>query len=447
LRDLALATHNTADADLLFFGPLVKLPAGDLTASLDVSGQSQRLEDLGRSLAGDTRSKVALSYGRFAASLDVPLFGGSGPLGKVSASFGYERDTFSDFRSLDSGRVTIAWSPSSGLNLAASRSTHDRTPTLDQLSDPLLTTPNVPGFDFTRGETVDVTRLSGGNPGLLPERDTTTSVSALLHPFPAKQLLFSVNFTDTRSQGAIGSPAVASLAFEQAFPGRFVRDATGRLVAIDARPVNFAVGDQQLIRWGFNLLQPLGRANGQASGEPASAQAGPGSVTGSQADGRVRFQLSFFHTWWLRDRQQLSPGGPMLDYLRGDAGPGATGQPQHELELSANLSRGGIGGQLSGRWQSAVRINALTAVGAAERLTQSPLLVFNLRLFAGATADGPAVMRSPLLRGALLSFAVDNVFDSRPRVRDGAGATPRAYQPDYLDPLGRVVRISLRKLF
>ena len=33
------------------------------------------------------------------------------------------------------------------------------------------------------------------------------------------------------------------------------------------------------------------------------------------------------------------------------------------------------------------------------------------------------------------------------RVSDATGATPITYQPDYLDPLGRSVRVSIRKLF
>jgi hypothetical protein len=32
-------------------------------------------------------------------------------------------------------------------------------------------------------------------------------------------------------------------------------------------------------------------------------------------------------------------------------------------------------------------------------------------------------------------------------VRDATGATPVRYQPDYLDPLGRTVMFSIRKLF
>ena len=40
-----------------------------------------------------------------------------------------------------------------------------------------------------------------------------------------------------------------------------------------------------------------------------------------------------------------------------------------------------------------------------------------------------------------------NVFNARPKVNDAFGKTPLNYQPDLLDPLGRTVMISFRKLF
>ena len=46
-----------------------------------------------------------------------------------------------------------------------------------------------------------------------------------------------------------------------------------------------------------------------------------------------------------------------------------------------------------------------------------------------------------------VSLAIDNLFDARQQVRDRLGATPFSYQPGYLDPLGRSVRLSVRKLF
>jgi hypothetical protein len=42
---------------------------------------------------------------------------------------------------------------------------------------------------------------------------------------------------------------------------------------------------------------------------------------------------------------------------------------------------------------------------------------------------------------------VRNLFNTKPRVRDAAGEMPFSYQPDLLDPLGRTVGFSIRKLF
>ena len=52
-----------------------------------------------------------------------------------------------------------------------------------------------------------------------------------------------------------------------------------------------------------------------------------------------------------------------------------------------------------------------------------------------------------MLRGSSVRFEVNNVFDAKPNVRNSAGEVPNNYQPDLLDPLGRTVMISFRKLF
>jgi iron complex outermembrane receptor protein len=57
------------------------------------------------------------------------------------------------------------------------------------------------------------------------------------------------------------------------------------------------------------------------------------------------------------------------------------------------------------------------------------------------------VKARPWLRGMRVTLSVDNVFNTRQRVTDASGAVPNTYQPDYLDPLGRTVRLSVRKLF
>ena len=55
--------------------------------------------------------------------------------------------------------------------------------------------------------------------------------------------------------------------------------------------------------------------------------------------------------------------------------------------------------------------------------------------------------KHPWLRGTSVRFEVNNLFDSKPKVRDAAGDVPFSYQPDLLDPLGRTISISIRKLF
>jgi outer membrane receptor protein involved in Fe transport len=53
----------------------------------------------------------------------------------------------------------------------------------------------------------------------------------------------------------------------------------------------------------------------------------------------------------------------------------------------------------------------------------------------------------PFLRGSSVRFEVNNIFNARPEVNGGSGTIPFAYQPDRLEPVGRTVGITFRKLF
>ena len=46
-----------------------------------------------------------------------------------------------------------------------------------------------------------------------------------------------------------------------------------------------------------------------------------------------------------------------------------------------------------------------------------------------------------------MQLRFDNILNSRPEVHDAFGKVPLNYQPDLLDPLGRTIMISFRKLF
>lgn len=71
----------------------------------------------------------------------------------------------------------------------------------------------------------------------------------------------------------------------------------------------------------------------------------------------------------------------------------------------------------------------------------------SLRLFADLGAL-PVAQDYRWLRGARATFSIDNLFDSRQEVRDATvGEPPVSYQPDLLDPVGRSVKLTFRKLF
>jgi hypothetical protein len=50
-------------------------------------------------------------------------------------------------------------------------------------------------------------------------------------------------------------------------------------------------------------------------------------------------------------------------------------------------------------------------------------------------------------RKVQVKLSVSNITDGHQQVRDGNGQVPNRFQPDYLDPAGRVVNLTLRKLF
>ena len=69
---------------------------------------------------------------------------------------------------------------------------------------------------------------------------------------------------------------------EAALPERFVRDAGGNLLSIDARALNYEKIERQEVQWGFNFSRPFGQPTPQAApgqGNPGGPGArGPGAI-------------------------------------------------------------------------------------------------------------------------------------------------------------------------
>ena len=157
-----------------------------------------------------------------------------------------------------------------------------------------------------------------------------------------------------------------------------------------------------------------------------------------------RLQFAVFHTWYFRDTILIRQGVPELDLLNGAAIGNGGGQPQHQVDVQAGITQNGFGARLSATWQSATSV---TGEDAADTLRFHGYTTTSLRLFANIGQQFQLVRKHPWMRGMRVTASIDNLFDQRLHVTDPTGVTPISYQPDYLNPLGRTVRISIRKLF
>jgi len=170
-----------------------------------------------------------------------------------------------------------------------------------------------------------------------------------------------------------------------------------------------------------------------------------GGGRGAFGGGGGRLQFAFYHTWHFTDRVEISPTLPVIDLLNGGA-IGSGGQSRHELEAQGGYSNNGIGVRLSADWQSGTHVLG-GSPGNPNALDFSSLGTINLRLFADLTQQLKFLKKNPWAAGMRVTLGVNNILDTRQRVRDANGQTPISYQPDYLDPMGRTIRLSVRKMF
>jgi len=510
LTDRAVATSDTGNVQLVVNGALYRLPAGDLSTSVKLGADATRLDAVSRRSGVETSSDLWRSGVNGQISFDAPIAsrrnGVLPRLGELSANLNLAANQLSDFGTMTTLGYGLSWLPITPVSLIASMTRQEQAPTIQQLGNPLVTTPDVRVFDYVKGKTVDITGVSGGARGLKSQDRRVLKLGLTLKPPQVSGLSISADYFRTRIDDPIAAFPTATAAIEAAFPDRFTRGAGGELLRIDSRPVNFARQESDQIRWGLNFSRQIGKsppagreffrpreagnarsstATGQGGDRPPGAEllqgvppperppssdAGPqlpaageaGRANSAQGDsprpggpggfgggppggGAARVQLAIYQTIHLRERITLNDAGAVLDLLHGDAIGSNGGQPRDEIEVQAGITKNGFGARLTANWRSATTVNG--GVAGASTLHFSDLATANLRLFANLGAQRELVAAHPVLRGMRLTLACTNLFDSHMRVRDGSGATPVKYQADYLDPLGRSIQLSVRKVF
>jgi hypothetical protein len=497
--DRTHSTTTSADLKATANGKLFKLPAGDASTTLTLGGNTSRLDSNRARLGVTSSTSLSRTMGEAAFNLDLPVSRRGrdfSALGNLTLNANAEVDQLSDFGTLTTVGAGANFSPLDRLNFIASWTREEGPPTIDQLGDPVLDTPASRIFDFTTGQTVLVDAITGGNPNLQSDVRHVVKLSTNWQPSSKTDLRFRADFVHQTTDRPISNISVTQ-AIEQAFPSRFVCntssgrcDGTGPLVRVDLTPINFDGATRNQLRIGFDFSKPLkskrpsqavidqlrqqfgfGPRPGGAGGPPAPgaggvAPSGPppeggrgggfGGSGGGRGGGgggffggaggggsRGRLQFSLTDTITFVDKVRIAPGGPELDYLHGDAAGSVGGTPRHNVEAQGGWSNNGLGARIGATWRSGTTVAALTG----DDLHFSPYGTFDLRLFANPGDIPEIAVKHPWLRGTQFRLEVNNVFNSRPQVHDAVGNVPLNYQPDLLNPIGRTIMVSFRKLF
>ena len=427
-------------ADLVTDGTLLDLPSGPTSVSLRIGGSVDRLD------AGSTGgpARIARDVVSGQVNLDLPLTGRRADLGigEMSGNANLAVQLLSDAGTLITRGLGLNWTPAETVSLLVSGTIEQAAPTPLQLGAPLIATPQVRVFDLGRNESVLVTRTTGGNPALTTDERRIVKLGLRMKPFLSSHLGLNADYVSSDLRSSVATFPTLGPGTEAAFPGRFTRDATGRLTAVDARPVNFTREQRQELRWGLNF-SVTGKAS-TAGSIPDRRVPGGGSFGGGHyfgASGRS-LQMGLYHTWRFVDRIAIGPGLAPLDLLDGAAVGTLGGVSRHEVELQGSGTANGFGVRFGAVWRDGSTVRT-----SFQTLRFSDLATASVRLFAYPAQHPALLARHPWLRGIRLMLVADNLLDARVRVTDATGATPFAYQPGYIDATERTLRFSIRKTF
>ncbi|WP_447727878.1 hypothetical protein [Sphingomonas koreensis] len=428
-------TRSRADmlsASLNASRAVLKLPAGEVNTSVVVNASRNRSRF--HSMAGTAGIAQRDGYGRDQLdgrwALTIPVASRAldvlAPLGDLAFDLSGEAATATRTRTRRRWNAGVRWVPLSFLDLRASIGRENVEPTFDQLYGPqveIITRM----FDFARQEYVQPIRIFGGNPGLQGGSIRTLSANAMIRPFTGNLATFNVGYRQQVARGGIWSFPVLTPEVEAAFPDRVRRDSSGRLLSIDARPINISHDRTESVASGLTL-----RYNEK-----------PKAVSPRLNGFRPwTFSLTINHNWQLSSETVIRPGLPLLDRLRNN------GVPRHNVALNLVAGRPGLGATLNGNWNSAAHVRSGANAGAGTEFRYAPSVLFNLNLFVEldqwVRSNGE---RKNWASGTRLSFDIQNVLNGYRKVSVRSGDTVRDYARDEIDPLGRTIRLSIQKQF
>lgn len=403
---------------------IVDLPAGPLVWNLTAntgrnSTQSRQRDASGNWIADDSRMR-SQSSSQMSVSVPISRAGAAsfGWLGDLNVDLSASAQTMTNSRLQRGFAGSVNWSPWPLVQLRGAIDFAENTPSFDQLDAPIVTTVNRV-FDYLRQEIAEPIWTTGGNPDLERGRRQNLTLSATVRPLGDQVLTINLGYRQSVAKGGVTGFPELTPAIEAAFPERVTRDPGGRLVAVDARAINLARETDSVLSTGIALRLPGTRPAG-----------------GTTAADPLQFSLSLNHNMRLKNELLTRPGMPAIDQLR------AGGQSRHNLSFQASVGKRGFGANLGGNWSSPGRLR-----GEDEIFISTPPVTLNVSAFIEFDHLFEIPGKKGLLNDLKLSVDIDDILDGYRRVTREDGTVPAGYTRDEIDPLGRKVRLTLRKKF
>lgn len=430
LTDYGRLLTQTLNSKLVVTNTPLSLPAGDVTVTGTVEAERLSADSVTRG-ANPFALSLARTQAEAGMALNVPLSSRRNDflawIGDLSLNGSIGAKRVSGFGELTDRTLGLTWSPFAGVQLLIQDKSSGTAPAMDKLASPTIRVDNATLFDFVTGRTATVTMTRGGNPDLLAERKHVRSAGINLKPFHGKDIDVSATYEDTDTHNEIGDISAVTPQFEAVFPDRFVRDSSGRLSAVTFLPTNF-------YRERHKLLHMTISASGNIGPKPPENSDGSG-----KGGARPHFYAGAGPTIHFSDLLQLRAGAPVLDILRGDTVKG-WGMPRVTSYFYGGIGYLGNGISIDGWYQGPSRVRSDLA---ASDLYFSGIFKLNVGAFISVHHFLRALTWTSHTQ---LRLDVSNVTDAHQHVHDGTGAMPYRFQPALLDPTGRTVKLTLRKL-
>ena len=410
---------------------VIDLPAGPMTTNLSLNASRNQTKSRSHDSIHGPASPYSTARERADGQItfNLPLSrrgeGERNLLGNLSLNLSMSGETASNSRLQKRYGGGVNWSPVSILELRGSFEHVEMTPSFEQLDDPITTSINRI-YDYTRQEMAEPVWITGGNPHLRDGSVQSFTVNAQVRPFNTQELTLNVGYRQRVAKGGVAAFPELTPAIEAAFPERMTRDTEGRLIAVDARAINIAHDTNSELTSGIALRWQPGQNPEKNIGQPQPAD--PVLVT-----------ASLNHRMRMKSELLTRPGIPSIDRL----GP-ENGEARHTISFQATAGRRGLGASLNANWIGPARLRGTAPAGSFHF---KPSVIYNFsmhfephHIFASLNDQGWS-------KHLKFSLDVQNLFNSYRRITFSDGSIPPGYSRDEIAPLGRTVRLNVRKRF